>query len=245
MNWDIFISHASEDKKTVAEPLVTALTDAGLRVWFDRFQLRLGDRLLRSINEGLKQSRFGAVVLSPSFFAKHWPLQELDGLAQREEDGQKVILPIWHHVTVKEVREHSPLLADRIAAKWSDGLSAVAQQILDVVVPGAQAEEDREASIIGAVLRIRQKTRFLWQELTKHINDPSPFSARIRSDTLKAIETDLILLRERAGLEYTIAHVGFDIDGGHFNEITIKATSPVLWRAVSKAIAFNRQADAV
>ena len=89
-DWDVFVSHASEDKDAVAEPLVRALVDAGLRVWYDRIELRLGDSLRGKIDEGLAHSRFGIVILSPSFFAKHWPKQELNGLAQREVNGEKV-----------------------------------------------------------------------------------------------------------------------------------------------------------
>ena len=40
--WDAFISHASEDKDTVAIPLVAALQRAGLRVWLDQLELRVG-----------------------------------------------------------------------------------------------------------------------------------------------------------------------------------------------------------
>jgi TIR domain len=45
MKWDVFVSHASEDKDAVAEPLVHALVDAGLRVWYDRIELCVGDSL--------------------------------------------------------------------------------------------------------------------------------------------------------------------------------------------------------
>jgi hypothetical protein len=91
------VSHASEDKDAVAEPLVEALVAADLRVWYDRIELRLGDSLREKIDDGLAHSRFGIVILSPSFFAKHWPKQELNGLAQREVNGEKVILPVWYN----------------------------------------------------------------------------------------------------------------------------------------------------
>src|SRR5437867_4011305 len=133
VEWDVFVSHASEDKEAVVERLVRALVDAGLRVWYDRIELRLGDGLRERIDEGLAHSRFGIVILSPSFFAKHWPKQELNGLAQREVDGTKVILPIWYNIAAEEVRHHSPMFADRLAAQWSDGVDAVVAQILAVV----------------------------------------------------------------------------------------------------------------
>lgn len=133
MPWDVFISHASEDKEAVTELLASALIDAGLTVWYDRFELRLGDSLRESIDQGLANSRFGIVVLSPSFFEKHWPQRELDGLVQREVKGQKVILPIWYEITADQVREHSPMLAGRVAALWSDGFESVVEKILRVV----------------------------------------------------------------------------------------------------------------
>jgi hypothetical protein len=75
--WDVFISHASEDKESIVHSLAVALKDRGLQVWYDAFTLKLGDSLRASIDRGLVQSRFGVVVLSKHFFAKHWPLQEL------------------------------------------------------------------------------------------------------------------------------------------------------------------------
>jgi hypothetical protein len=101
--WDVFASHASEDKDAVAEALVQALVNARLRVWYDRIELRLGDSLREKIDEGLAHSRFGIVILSPSFFAKHWPKQELNGLAQREMDGKKVVLPLWYNMWVADL----------------------------------------------------------------------------------------------------------------------------------------------
>src|SRR5438105_3767934 len=94
--WDVFISHASEDKATVAIPLAAALNRAGLRVWLDKQQLEVGDSLRQRIDSGLAKCRFGVVILSESFFKKHWPQKELDGLVAREELGLKVLLPVWH-----------------------------------------------------------------------------------------------------------------------------------------------------
>ncbi len=82
---DVFISHASEDKQTVAQPLADALQRAGVRVWIDVNELALGDSLSEMIDEGLAQSEFGVVIISPAFFAKHWPRKELSGLRAREE----------------------------------------------------------------------------------------------------------------------------------------------------------------
>lgn len=131
--FDVFISHASEDKAEVARPLATLLIRAGLRVWLDEFELRLGDSLRRKIDEGLGNSKFGVVVLSPSFFSKEWPQKELDALVSREQGYGKVILPVWHNIESNDIGKFSPLLADRLATKTKSGLAAVANEILKAV----------------------------------------------------------------------------------------------------------------
>ena len=69
--WDLFISHASEDKDFV-RPLAEALRTHGVRVWYDEFELKPAMNLQRSINKGLAESRYGVVVLSYSFLTKGW-----------------------------------------------------------------------------------------------------------------------------------------------------------------------------
>ncbi|MGA3069380.1 MAG: toll/interleukin-1 receptor domain-containing protein [Terracidiphilus sp.] len=127
--WDVFISHASEDKDEIARPLAQALRNEGYAVWYDEFTLTVGDSLRKSIDQGLAQSDFGVVILSEHFFEKHWPQQELNGLASKEVDGRKVILPVWHGVGVDEVRGFSPVLADRIGVSTNKGLEFVVEQL--------------------------------------------------------------------------------------------------------------------
>lgn len=131
--FDVFISHASEDKAAFVEPLANYLVQKGLRVWYDAFTLKLGDRLRQSIDRGLARSRYGIVVLSHAFFEKHWPQYELDGLAALEVGGRKVILPIWHGVSREDVARVSPPLADRVAVNSALPLETVASKILEVV----------------------------------------------------------------------------------------------------------------
>jgi uncharacterized protein (DUF3820 family) len=68
-------------------------------------------------------------VLSRSFFLKKWPQNELNGLFSLEHKDKKVILPVWHGVTREDVNQYSPILADRLAAKSEDGISAVVKEL--------------------------------------------------------------------------------------------------------------------
>lgn len=111
------------------------LRECGLKVWYDEFELRIGDSLRRKIDQGIANSRFGIVVLSPSFIAKGWPAYELDGLVTRSIDGSQVLLPLWHKLTKAEVIAFSPSLADKLARTTADNtLAEIAAEIADVVL---------------------------------------------------------------------------------------------------------------
>lgn len=134
MEWDVFISHASEDKEAVAQPLTKFLRQAGLKVWLDENELTLGDSLSKKIDEGLAHSTYGVVILSEHFFRKQWPPHELAGLAAKQLiQGRKVILPIWHGVDQSFIVRYSPPLADAVAVSTSAGLKKVADDILGAV----------------------------------------------------------------------------------------------------------------
>ena len=129
----IFIAHASEDKDEVARPLAVKLREAGFDVWYDEYSLMLGDNLRRVIERGLNKCSFGVVILSPNFFAKEWPARELDALLLKEDDGSKVILPIWHSVGRAEVSSYSRIIAAKLAVNTKVGLHEVTAQIVRAV----------------------------------------------------------------------------------------------------------------
>ena len=134
MTHRIFISHASEDKDSIARPLAHALRKQDFQVWYDEFVLELGDSLKRSIDRGLSDCDFGVVILSEYFFSKHWPQEELGGLVARESaKGEKLILPIWHNIDAEGIRRFSPTLADRIAISSDEGVDTLVKKIADAV----------------------------------------------------------------------------------------------------------------
>ena len=131
--WDFFLSHTSDDKIEVARPLYEALTDMGYAVWYDEATLRVGDSLRERIDEGLSNSRFGILILSPAFFEKPWPKNELAGLfAIETNSGTNAILPIWHSIDGDELVKFSPMLSDRVSTRTNIGIRAVADVVAEV-----------------------------------------------------------------------------------------------------------------
>ncbi len=133
--WDLFISHASEDKETFVRPLAETLVQYGIEVWYDEFALELGDSLTASIDKGLLNSKYGLIVFSPAFFEKRWTDYELKSLLTKEINGGKVILPIWHNVDQKFIASKSLFLADKKAISSNEGIPKLAFEILKVVRP--------------------------------------------------------------------------------------------------------------
>ena len=115
--YDVFVSHAWEDKEDFVDELVAELRKQGLEIWYDTNKLKWGDSMREKIDKGLAKSRYGIVVLSPNYIAEHkyWTKAELNGLFQMENINGKTILPIWHNLTKKQVTEYSPIIADRKA----------------------------------------------------------------------------------------------------------------------------------
>ena len=113
--YDVFISHASEDKESFVNEFADELQKRGVKVWIDALSIGWGDSLRSKIDSGLKNSRFGIVVISRNYIRKGWTNYELDGLFEKEMNAGKTILPIWHDISKKEVQDFSPALAGRKA----------------------------------------------------------------------------------------------------------------------------------
>ena len=134
MLWDVFISHASEDKEDVARPLAALLQDRGLRIWLDEQQLVLGDSLSRKINDGLAFSRFGVLILSKRFLDKDYPQKEMQALLARQSAHERYILPILHKVDHSLLLRRVPLLGDLLSISTDHGLEQVAAAIQRAVM---------------------------------------------------------------------------------------------------------------
>jgi hypothetical protein len=163
--WDVFISHASEDKSVFVEPLARAIEESGYSVWYDRFTLKWGDSLRQSIERGLERSRYGIVVLSKAFFRKRWPQAELDGLFAKESGGEKVILPIWHGVSEDEVRRRCPIVAGRLAMSSEDRIDSIVLALREVIGPPAsppRKEQIEDISSSEPLPELENLARNLW-----------------------------------------------------------------------------------
>ena len=103
--YDVFISHAWEDKSEFVDDFVNELRKFGVKVWYDTSEIKWGDSMRSRIDDGLKKSKFGVAILSPDYIkdGKYWTKAELDGLFQLESINGKTLLPVWHKLTKKDI----------------------------------------------------------------------------------------------------------------------------------------------
>lgn len=140
--YDIFISYASEDRKSFVKPLVTELVKAGLSVWYDEFELRYGDSLRQVIEKGIRKSKYGVVVLSHHFLRKEWPQQELSAFFSRNIlSNNKGLIPIWLGLSDQDIIRHTPLLADIYSLNCENkSISEIAKLLCARIQQGKQSK---------------------------------------------------------------------------------------------------------
>ena len=126
-----FISHDSRDKADIAQPLALRLSQLMLPVWYDDYTLKVGDSLRDSIEKGLKECKRCVLILTPNFLKNGgWSKREYDSIFTRElVEKKRLILPVWSGVSVEDVFNYSPVLADKVGVQWSLGVDEVARRL--------------------------------------------------------------------------------------------------------------------
>jgi hypothetical protein len=92
--YDVFLSHNAQDKPWVRR-LAERLRQAGVRVWFDEWNVGLGDIIALKVDEGLEQSRVLLLCISPHALASGWVALERSTAIHRDpaNTGRRFIPP--------------------------------------------------------------------------------------------------------------------------------------------------------
>jgi hypothetical protein len=193
--YDAFISHAVEDKIAIANALNEALRARGLKIWYSGQELSVGDPLINTITEGLKRSRFGIIIVSPTYLTKIWALSELNHFLNSTNAKDKVILPVLLGITPEQFPPQLPKLADLFAIRAEKGPDVVAD-IIFRTIRDVQADEEstrrsiRRRWLLGGFVLILLAALlgyFLW---TRDIADREQVEAMINARIDQASSLD-------------------------------------------------------
>lgn len=112
-DYDVFISHANRDKPDIVEKLYASLKVLGIKIFYDKESLEWGDNWKNRILEGTQKAEFAIIVISENFFDREWTERELSEFLNRQNcNGQRLILPILHNITIGQLKEKYPSVAD-------------------------------------------------------------------------------------------------------------------------------------
>ena len=110
----VFICHSSTDNE-FAKALATDLSAAGVQVWYDEFEIKVGHSITQKVNEGLAANDFLAIVLTPAAVSSEWVKRELSSALLTELESRSiVVLPLL----LKQC-ETPPLIKDKRYANFT------------------------------------------------------------------------------------------------------------------------------
>ena len=129
-DFDIFISHASEDKAAIARPIFAACEQLGLKAFLDEEHIGWGQSFTKKINTALGSAKTILVVVSSSSVTKEWPLAEINTALGLEVSGHKTVVPV---MVGKPDLSRLPMLRGKRWIDWNGDAQAVARQLRDIV----------------------------------------------------------------------------------------------------------------
>ena len=92
--YKMFLCHSSDDK-SFADRLANDLQKSKIPVWFDKWNIKVGDSIVDEIDKGIKESDYLGIVISSSSLNSDWVKKELNAAIVEELKKKKVVvLPI-------------------------------------------------------------------------------------------------------------------------------------------------------
>lgn len=129
---DVFICHASEDKKQIVYPILEAFKKNEISYWIDNEQIEWGDSIPKKINYALLNYRFFLVVLSPAFIKKAYPNNELMVAINKclcNDKQEILVLLVGTEEEKQHIRSQYPPLSDKLFHPWDGKISLIVDKI--------------------------------------------------------------------------------------------------------------------
>jgi hypothetical protein len=132
--YDAFVIHAVEDRSAITSELCARLKDAKIKIWYSGDYLTVGCNLHEEIMEALPKSRYGIIILSENSIHSEWLAKELYELLPRATNRrQKVILPVFHGITIDELKKKI-IVPDNIwSTSSADGVEKAANVLISAI----------------------------------------------------------------------------------------------------------------
>ncbi|XP_056166518.1 disease resistance protein L6-like isoform X2 [Syzygium oleosum] len=104
-SYEVFLSFRGPDtRKGFTDYLYTSLTEKGIRVFRDNEELPVGEKIMPSLAEAIKQSKIAIPIISKDYASSKSCLMELQQMLACRENDEQMIIPIFYHVDISDVK---------------------------------------------------------------------------------------------------------------------------------------------
>lgn len=231
----LFLSHTSIDKPFV-EKLAADLNRLGVQVWYDKYEIKVGESIFWRVEEGLRSSELFGIVLSPEALESEWVKSELSSAwAKKMGTKKNSILPLLYRSCTLPTLLQSIKYAD-FRNDYQQGLSDLAQVfgIKNITIPGADNwrsfvkvkdsnwksfRESEFQELITALCKITREMNFsIWVS-----GKAKPFSFAISTSSSKGKLAFCIRMDPKQNYRYMCA------ENGSYNTIRVPISDFILY----------------
>ncbi len=128
----VFISHSSDDKATLIEPIVADLESCFINVWIDKRKIVPGDNLRKSIfKDGLDKADIALIFFTEKSLKSSWVDREIKHVLREEAnkgnnfDLNKIISIFDSGETYKQITDRYPELTDDLLHLMPENYSKI------------------------------------------------------------------------------------------------------------------------
>ncbi|XP_039169482.1 TMV resistance protein N-like [Eucalyptus grandis] len=138
--YEVFLSFRGPDTRlTIADSLYEAIKHAGIRVFKDDEELRVGKEIRGNLLQAINDSRIYIPIFSKNYASSKWCLRELAHIVKSSRDNaEKVVLPIFYDVDADDVKLKTELYRQDLqkhkndsgkdtSKEWEEALKEVAR----------------------------------------------------------------------------------------------------------------------
>nr|XP_048319493.1 disease resistance protein RPV1-like [Ziziphus jujuba var. spinosa] len=165
--YDVFLSFRGDDTRlSFTDHLYKSLSDKGIYTFRDDKKLEKGKDVAPELLKAIEESRFAIVIFSKDYASSTWCLVELANIVECKKELGLIVLPVFYHVEVEDVKErtwefgkafakhYKTDLEDdmRKVKEWREALTEVASSI-----EGWHIKERRETGVIEEIVKVIEK----------------------------------------------------------------------------------------
>ncbi|KAL3753249.1 hypothetical protein ACJRO7_000617 [Eucalyptus globulus] len=166
-DYEVFLSFRGPDTRlTITDSLHAAMIQAGIHVFKDDEELRVGEEIGGELLRAISNSKIYMPIFSKDYASSKWCLRELTSMVEHRKRDEKVILPIFYEVDASDLKlktgsygmalqKHERESGEDVAKQWKEALREVAR------IKGWNLKDHGQHKLIGLVLEeVLKKLRY-------------------------------------------------------------------------------------